>query len=421
MAFFQFRALIPAEGLPWSLCRGDIQANLRALKASPRPTHCDASAKAWDLMEVGWPLHSLQQMVQLMADAPFTTTVTEQLHASASVVARYHPEYQLDTLLARSMCLAVAKMLQKPPTVERAMAKAKAKLNRLNKAIPEKSSGRQVFFGDLCKVAGDKYHDVNELKKVRKTLMKKHSKAFDEKSNGFKRRYVQRARAEAAARRRQLLEQREAALQELRDARERAVQGARERGPLVLSNCLWGEKELELFQELENTEEFSRTNVFNLRDRACLGAPLFSQSLVDALHEQPTVEEETCAALPQWLRTVAAQRDFCEDVGFLCFVNGQEVAYKFVFAMQTPGVVFLCRMKPVDSWCDTTQGYQAPWPRRDFELEICLLTSAPVRCGSNSRLGLTRWGSWSTPRTWVQCNPACIPEVCGISTTSSSS
>ena len=89
LAFAEFRVFEEAERLPWSLCRGDIEANLRALHAMPKPQQSTAE-KAWLLMEAGYSMQQLKQMVVLHGQAPWTTTMAEQQHGTAAVLSRYH-------------------------------------------------------------------------------------------------------------------------------------------------------------------------------------------------------------------------------------------------------------------------------------------------------------------------------------------
>ena len=244
-AFMQFRVFDSAEALPWTLCRGDVISNLRDLHAGPRPACCEVSGKAWDLLDVGYPIHTVGRMVELLAEVPWTTAVTEQLHASAAVISRFHPEYSLCTLLARAMSLATARLLPTASKVDKVIRKCKAKLKKLSRSCPEKASGRQLFFSDLCKVAKDKFIDGGLcLKHVRKKLMKTHSAFFKQRHSAATRAvYRQRARAAAASKRLELLRQRRVVAEGLCEARQRAAREALLRGPLQLSSAAWGEWE----------------------------------------------------------------------------------------------------------------------------------------------------------------------------------
>lgn len=378
-AFMQFRVFESAESLPWSLCRGDVVSNLRALKEGPRPAKCDISAKAWDLLDMGWSVQSLRRMVDLLAESPWATTTTEQLHGSAAVIARFHPEYTLCTLLARSLALATAKLLPRLTKEEKVVHKCKARLSRVDRKCPEKAGARQAFFGDLCKVAADKYlHRGVSLQKIRKSLMKSHSEAFKKKSATIKGRYRKRARAEAAAKRLAHLEQRRIVSEGLSLARERVEKDARRRGPLLLSTSAWGEWELHLFETLLDDDCYSGPNLLKLRDKACTAPAPWSQTLVEALDEQEIPADAVPPELPEWLKRVALHRNIFEAVAFSWREQGTEVVYKFMFAMQNPWVVYLCPLHPVDTYLDLSSAGPSwsSWPRKDFEVDFLRCTSS---------------------------------------------
>ena len=74
---------------------------------------------------MGYSLRSFTEMVELLADCPWTTAVVEQMHGSAAVVSRHnHPEYTLATMLSRSMALVVSKVLPSSTKLEKEMFKA---------------------------------------------------------------------------------------------------------------------------------------------------------------------------------------------------------------------------------------------------------------------------------------------------------
>ena len=113
--------------------------------------------KIWDLLQAEYPRHTLETMVNLLGDVPWTTAVAEQLHGSAAVISRYHPEYSLSMVLSRIMALATSKLLPTLTASEKKLSALTKKLQKARRACPAKAGGRQLYFGDLCKVAADKY------------------------------------------------------------------------------------------------------------------------------------------------------------------------------------------------------------------------------------------------------------------------
>jgi hypothetical protein len=110
IAFLHHRYFAAAGELPWSLASGDPAANLEKLKSSPQPQEATA-AKVWTLLQMGFNRQQLVVGLQLLQDCPWGTVAVEQAHASAAVVKRFHHEYGLETLIPRSLCHGMRKLL----------------------------------------------------------------------------------------------------------------------------------------------------------------------------------------------------------------------------------------------------------------------------------------------------------------------
>eukprot|EP00971_Amphidinium_carterae_P333569 6468364-Amphidinium_carterae.1 len=96
------RTFSSVKSLPWSLCCGDIRANLRALAAGTEPTE-PTSLKIYRLARES--LVSERELVkglELLATCPWTARVVEQLHGSVAALHKYRPEMQMRALLGRS-------------------------------------------------------------------------------------------------------------------------------------------------------------------------------------------------------------------------------------------------------------------------------------------------------------------------------
>ena len=78
------------RSLPWTLCRGDVEGNVEALRSGPRPSE-ETSGKIWDLLAMEYPIADIAAGVRLMAECSWTTTAVEQGHSSASSIIRAHP------------------------------------------------------------------------------------------------------------------------------------------------------------------------------------------------------------------------------------------------------------------------------------------------------------------------------------------
>jgi len=381
-AFFQFRVLDEADKLPWTLCRGDVKANLIQLGSRPRPSHPEIAVKAWDLLEMGYPLHTLCRMVLLLGETPWSTAVVEQLHGSAACISRLHPEYGLNTLLSRSMALVASKLLPRSNPAEKEVAKRKVELAKLDRRNPHKVGGRQFFFQDLVRLAKHKYDGSNpsKLRQVRRTIMKKHGTAWASASDERKRTYTARAKSEASKKKRDTSKRRETVVAALQAAQAEVAKMAQTRPPLTLSSAMWGPSEVQLHAKLMKDDRYNRVNMLRLRSTACEAPPPMSCALEKALDSQRVIEEEPRQPEPPaWIRTVAKHREDMDGCAFLCKeIDGSSRVFQFVFAMISPLFVSVSELKPVDVYVPTidTGFHDVAWPRTDFLVDCQVNMSA---------------------------------------------
>eukprot|EP00971_Amphidinium_carterae_P051493 1014147-Amphidinium_carterae.1 len=110
VAFMECRIFSLSRGLPWSLCAGDVDANVSALEhmsvddvQSARPIVRSITF----LMGVGYQQNVLSEAVRLLAQASWSSYLTETFHASASTncctIRKFHPDLSPDMLRARSL------------------------------------------------------------------------------------------------------------------------------------------------------------------------------------------------------------------------------------------------------------------------------------------------------------------------------
>jgi hypothetical protein len=369
--FLDYRFLDHANQLPWSLCRGDISSNLQKLKGGSCPENSEVGEKVWHLLQQGYPESTLKSMVTLLADCPWSTQVAEQLRGSAAVVSRFHPDYSLDTLLSRSMVLFVSKILPSPSKSENEVLKIKQALSKVGKKNPSKAGARHLYFRDLCKVAEAKY-EPSRLPAIRKTIMKTHSAAF--RSHPFCIRFVYSRQAfQVAAQKREILQkQREALLQDLQAAQEKVDLEARTRQHLSLASAQWGSRELGQFKNLYDSTDFPGSVVHQLRDGSCQAPPMLGLALVNALVGIVVPQEHEVFDCPEWVRKIAMHRQYFSDCVFLVTSAGQTRAYKFLFGVQQPLMVWVSPLVVADYYLDLTSSGPSfePWPRYDFCMDF---------------------------------------------------
>ena len=93
LAYLDSKVFTTLSGLPWSLCLGDIETNLKdLLMQDDVPTEVTAR-KIWCLGKNGYDSSKLVDALYAMRELSFTSHLTEKLHASAALVKRHHPDY----------------------------------------------------------------------------------------------------------------------------------------------------------------------------------------------------------------------------------------------------------------------------------------------------------------------------------------
>ena len=136
--FFWRRVLQPAAQRPWTLARGDIRENLRALRVEEEMPDEPVSGQMWLLMQMGFPSEQLVRTLQLLGEISWSSMVAEQQHGSLATLKRYHPEYQTETLVGRAQVMMLWRLLPKPSQEERTLFQIEQQLARLARKIPQR-------------------------------------------------------------------------------------------------------------------------------------------------------------------------------------------------------------------------------------------------------------------------------------------
>eukprot|EP00974_Lingulodinium_polyedra_P015590 1510059-Lingulodinium_polyedra.AAC.1 len=133
---------------PFHLCSGDLHQNLEELSQVPELPLEATTGKLWKLLRLGFSRDALVECLELVASVSWSTTVTEQGHASASKINRCHDGMGTEALVTRSMVLSMKGLLTQ--------SKEGLKLERLVNKLKSKSgfkpsyiTGRQAYLKDL--------------------------------------------------------------------------------------------------------------------------------------------------------------------------------------------------------------------------------------------------------------------------------
>ena len=145
-AYIMQKSLATALSLPWSLCAGNIADNLEQLKRTDLDTEDQVSSKLQVLARSGYNMDRLADAVALLGQCSFSSYQTEQLHASASVVRKHHPDAGLAHVLTRSFLHSFRSLLPKTTVSDKRAVQLRFRLRRLLNKKPQHWTGRQEFF-----------------------------------------------------------------------------------------------------------------------------------------------------------------------------------------------------------------------------------------------------------------------------------
>eukprot|EP00969_Alexandrium_andersonii_P121553 5373634-Alexandrium_andersonii.AAC.1 len=113
VGFMTQQLFAPASEYPWCLGAGNVEGNLDELAQGPEPQEAVAS-KIWRLLQLGYSKAMLVAGVRLLMQCSWSTATAEQLHASAALIKRHHPDYQSEALVVRAFVHSLRRLLPGP-------------------------------------------------------------------------------------------------------------------------------------------------------------------------------------------------------------------------------------------------------------------------------------------------------------------
>ena len=148
-AFIRYK-IRPALALPYSLCAGDVDANLDRFKAETAPS------EQWS---TPWKIHRMLNMDQfsraeikeaitVMSKGSWSSNITEQGHRAASMVKIGHKRMIPVTMQDTSLLIA-AKPLFMVKEQRRKIDTLSNRLARVAKRCPNRCAGRQIYIKSL--------------------------------------------------------------------------------------------------------------------------------------------------------------------------------------------------------------------------------------------------------------------------------
>lgn len=346
IGFLHNRVIKHARAMPWALCIGDIEENLKHLKASEEPDDL-VTWKIWRLLQLGYSMHQLVNAVSLLADIQWHTVTTEQLHGSMATLHRYHPDYGQETLCLRAVIHAMRRLVPVPLDVEKDVAKLRSALEKLKGRRSGTMGGRQVYFADLMGVAKEwQAQGRNVPDNIRKVIMKAHGARYKQLTEEQRRVYDARAASHVAETQDAVHDQithLRAKIQQL-DAEVEEAHEKLKRSPMKLSSCAWSAEDIMRMEDLLASPVYAASNIKKLRAKA-LQTPQPDPAFMHLLQSIDLGAEEDNAK-PAWLWPVCLNRAaFSACLLSFPSPDGSVQWYKFLFAMLKPHMLALCPLE----------------------------------------------------------------------------
>ena len=408
-AYMDLKIFSVISEMPWCLARGDIAANLEALRANTEPPQDPFSRKIWALLVSGYPFYEILAAVELWSSASFTSHLTETLHASAALVRRHHPDSSRERLTQRAFLhiMRFSELVSNPPSTvhggrllqkpllcclrwlslspgtattniqeqrhlntehslamrrivsdnhhtmsEQHAARLRSRLQRLRRKRPSHITGRQVFLSDMCmkaKVSNLERERTGQKLLSRKEVMRLHGEYWEALPADKKQDYEKRAhslRGEREEELRDLIEEQASAVQ--RAQAEVEQEKANRSDSMMLWPCKLSADETSKLQDLLNGDGLSKKVVKELSAKSAFCPQPLSETAFQSLLRDSPLPVPPPASSSALALVVARGRASLHAAAIAVEVGGQTTWYRFLAALLNPARVLLQPLVPQD-------------------------------------------------------------------------
>jgi hypothetical protein len=320
---------------PWSLLRGDLDANLDELGESTDDIYDEATLKLRDLVRLGYNRGRLKDALFLMQGVPWSSISVEQAHGSCAVLHRLHPLYGPDMICKRGLIHQCRHLFQTSPEEKRAQRLA-AQTAALAAKQPQKTSGRHAFFAQLMQHAKEHSGASSVPLAVRQAVMQQHGQMFSGLTPQEKAQLDLVAQATAQERRANLA----ADSQQLKDSLEiYKARADEERKQVGLKNvgtlARFDEADWAALATLFNSQAFSWSRVKVLRAAAMAPPQEPPPEAKEALGEFASLQGPSTMR-PWWLPKMVWNRQHFECCVLLTQCQEGAKAYLVLYCLQSP-------------------------------------------------------------------------------------
>ena len=333
--------------LPWTLCSGDIDQNLKDLRDGPEPVHPVARSLR-ELMLMRYSIKALHDVVVLLSLVRWSTLAVEQMHGSLAVVHKYHAQFLAETLKLRAFLHMFAQLVR-PKKQDAALWRIQRRVTCLEGKHPLHMSGVNVMVmhrqADAVEVLGGSGREDMSSQRAR---LGESSILYGKLSAKAKLPYAAEARRIGAERQKAI----DAELEELskkRTAQESKLEKDRATRGLMgtVNDTKFNEAQLQRLDERYNSvTDFQPDAVNALRNKAT--APIQATEIEAriVLHDQPYFKRPWWYSPTQWWMSALAVRR--QHFTKCCIQFASHTArewWHFMYAMQNPLEVSLLRLQ----------------------------------------------------------------------------
>lgn len=338
-----------ASAPPFHLAIGNIEGNLQRLATEAPPSE-PVTKKLFTLVSMEYPMPQLVEGILMLRQASWSVNVAEQGHAVTSQMMRYHNQYFVKSLVARSL-ISQARVLFRPTEQEKRVAKLVDEVRKSQKQLVylQHFTGRELFAGSMCQLlkSRSKAGQTNP-KLANRAIFKAHGRQWQQHSKKDQNSYELRAVEVREVRLQKLADKRMALAQELRKARgelDAELYGA---DPMRLSSARLGGSEARCaFDQMVQAAGSAAGAGEPLRPfEVCQPSAGVKESIEAFVREAPQAQGQR----PSCLRAVCVHRSVFRDFIFKFLdADGRETFYKFVYAMISPAYIcFACLQRRND-------------------------------------------------------------------------
>lgn len=341
-AFFHFRVLEKVMKLPWTLAMGDKEENLRKLVAddAPKPTE-PIALKIYSLLKLGYSKMKICMALDLLLNCNWHTMCTEQTHAQAAVVKKFHAEMGEEMVIARSMISAFQKMLPSLTAEQKQELKLLKELKESSKKQSNRITGRHAYFTELVQLSNQwlKEARMEMPKHMSQVIMKSYSKRFANLTQEQKNQLEHKAQMKRLQSSEELVEERTYKKARLDLLQARMEEAADLAPPINFNACKVSNQDESALDELWNRPKYTKVYIAAQAKDAMIAPDPLDNVHIPHLKKHAIYAEPVASPKPSWLGLMCQCRDVLQDTALNIVTDTASFWYKFMFAMISPQYV----------------------------------------------------------------------------------